>query len=211
MDESLPVEGLLVLAATGLTFIVILVSAVVRSYKYHWPRGYVKTVGRYKDQKVTLLTPKNETYVDMGWDVSQLARRCAIATYVMKEQWFWPAGVRPNVEELRDTLDWTVCWFKTEDDFEATVRTWNREFAPGRPAAHTGTITKKGFGGGLPACIIRHRYIDMVYENGHPFEHELTHHLLKELMGTYDRTHSISSMWLDYRLRIERRYKELTT
>ncbi len=202
---DVPVEGWIVLIATIAAMFAIAVIVIVKSFRYAWPEGYVRTDAEVKGCKVTLLTPKSFDSLQR----KSLARRCALVVRALKETWQWPEGAKRDQDEIDDLLDWTVCWFKTQEDFDLTVATWPAKYRQKNVAAHTGTIAKKGFGGGLPASISTVAYASEVFEQGTPFRHELTHHLIHETLGLWDYDHQMGSMWHDYALRFDARYRQL--
>jgi hypothetical protein len=202
---DVPIEGWIVLGVTITAILVIAVVMIVRSFRYHWPEGYVRTDATFRGCKVSLLTPKNFDSLQR----KALARRCAFVVRAMKETWQWPDGVKRNQGEFDDLLDWTVCWFKTQEDFDRLIATWPAKYRQKTIAAHTGTIAKKGFGGGLPASISTVHYAAEVFSQGTPFRHELTHHLIMEVLGMWDRDHQMDSMWRDYPLRFNARYRQM--
>jgi hypothetical protein len=200
----MPVEGFVVISLVAVAIVLIATLMIVNRNRYKWPKGYLRESASYKGCKVTVLVPGNGAE-----GLKKLAFHCAKAAYAMKVAWLWPEGVEPDKKALDSVLRWTVCWLKTDDEFEKVVRTWNASFPVTYPAAHTGFIRpRSGSGAGLPAAIIRYRYLSTIETKGAPFDHELTHHLEHELLGTWDRDHVVPNMWTDVRSRFLRAFEK---
>lgn len=203
---DIPIEGLVILGLTIVVFIAMAIFVTIISLRYDWPKGYVRTTASMRGCKVTILTPSSFDELSR----KSLATRCVVAVLALKDQWVWLPGVAKNPKKLDKILSHTVCWFKTEEDFEKVVKTWSVRFAPGSPAAHTTTIMRGGFGSkSLSACATRISYAREVYEQGTPWRHELTHHLMHDLMGTWDAKHQSKEIWHNYALRFAKRYKQM--
>lgn len=193
-------EGIAVVALTAAASIFILVLVLVQRNRHKWPKGYRKTTQEHKGYKVTVLTSKE---FDHSRDtLLLLASDCAKAVRALMDVY---SG---KTDGYKEKFRHTVCWFKTDEDFEEEVARWNA-YDPSLPAAHTIMIPRRISGGGLLGASVRNRYIVSVRGYGQPWAHELIHHLSNLADKDWDHGHEKPELWGALNERFQSRYQEI--
>jgi hypothetical protein len=197
---KMQVKGIAVTALTAVVSVFVLAWALIQRKRYKWPKGYNRTTAVHKGYKVTVLTSKKGEY---SRELKLLlASDCARAVRALLEAY------PQKTEELAKAFRHTVCWFKTDADFEETVASWN-SYDPSLPSAHTTTIPKEMSGGGLLGATVRERLIGSVRGHGQPWAHELTHHLSSIVDKDWDHGHEKTELWVSLKERFHARYLEI--
>lgn len=196
----MPVEGVIVLILTVLGFVGILVWMLVGRRFYAWPDGYRRVEGRCGKYRVTLLVRKDLPQSRMA----ELAKRCAQALSSLSNAWMHTYGI----SKKQIVPYWAVCWLKTDAEFEKDVASWGVSYPVTKPAAYSRLIPAKTGSRSVPAGVVRERYFLHILETGQPFVHEMTHHLLHAVHGTWDHDHVYPGAWDRLKSRFELLFDE---
>jgi hypothetical protein len=198
--------GYIILGLTLAGFIGIGVGALVMRLRLHWPDKdvYTRATATHRGYKATVLLPR--TFAATAAQRKDMAKRCAIANYTLRMVWEWPEESKLRVARLDSVLSWTVAWFKEPREFDKDVMSWRAGASYLKAQAYATRISSRTKGGGLPTGVIRIKHLKMVQDTGQPYGHEMTHHLMQELLGMSDRAHENDAMWQDFRKRFVARY-----